>query len=363
MNKKILIIFSIIFLGLSFAIYQYATELKTDLASAAYTTSKPANGHSWSEMECPEGGLCIRGEGTNQKVGIGLEPISTSKKFEVNGDIKTSGDICNGTGNCLSALATLTNACGGAATNYAYNATAFSGTYCVMGTPTPASPAFPGVGTSTTWTCPVTSGSPISCTANRAATPVNGVCGPAATSYAYTATSYAGAYCTTGETTASPAFPGQGSSSSWSCLGINGGSSPACVASRGSVPPPAFLVNSLHSEAACTAAGGSVVATTTSANQCRFNATACPSGWISYGWTTTQAYFCYVQGNNGGTYMTYHDWSATEGYESVHVWKCTNSAHSFSGDCNNRYPCTIDCSTGTYGDNTCSSTRTQIGCY
>jgi len=85
MDKKVLIIFLIIFLGLSAAI------------TNAYT-SKPANGHSWSEMECT-GGLCVTAD---NKVGIGTD-IPT-EKLEVDGDILVSGDACISTGYCLSDL-------------------------------------------------------------------------------------------------------------------------------------------------------------------------------------------------------------------------------------------------------------------
>lgn len=224
-------------------------------------------------MECTTG-MCITAD---NKVGVGTD--NPSVKFEVNGTIKGT-DVCNATGNCLSALATLTNACGAAATNYVYSASAYSGSYCVIGTPTPATPTFPAAGSSTTWTCPVATGSPISCTATHAAAPVNGVCGTAATSYVYSATAYTGTFCTTGTASpATPAFPSSGSSTSWSCLGANGGASPSCTASRST---PAMLVNGVHNEAECVAAGGTVVATDVTANQCRFVAGACPSTWTRY---------------------------------------------------------------------------------
>ena len=77
MNKKILVLHAVIFLGLSMAIYQF---------SGAYF-SAPNPGHSWSEIECSEG-LCIIGTGANQKVGIGTD--APSQKLTVNGTIKSS---------------------------------------------------------------------------------------------------------------------------------------------------------------------------------------------------------------------------------------------------------------------------------
>jgi hypothetical protein len=70
--------------------------------------------------------------------------------------------------------AAVNGACGTAATSYAYNASAFSGTMCSAGSgvTTPASPAFPAQGGSTTWTCGGSNGGSSSgtCTATRALT-------------------------------------------------------------------------------------------------------------------------------------------------------------------------------------------------
>jgi hypothetical protein len=359
MNKKILIVSLIVFLGLSVAIYQYAKELQSEFTSAAYSTAKPANGHSWSEMECTSD-LCV----TGGKVGMGTD--SPTEKLQVTGNIKASGtinatgvitgtDVCNSTGNCLSALATLTNACGAAATNYVYSASAFSGSYCSIGTSTPSTPSFPAAGSSTTWTCPVANDPthPISCTATRAGAPVAGVCGPAAASYPYSATTYAGAYCTTGTTSASPAFPAQGGSSSWSCAGVNGGNSPSCVASRSNPMP---LVNSVHNEAQCVAAGGEVIASDVGYNQCRFNAATCPSLWTRY--------------NNYGTTATgYCDCSCQCGAESYCGYGCKPDNAAIWGNPVN--PLYLTC--GGYGycgggcgcSCSCGNTSyiTQIGCF
>jgi hypothetical protein len=98
MNKKIAIIFSILLLSLIATAFQYVEVLKSEIVKA-YSVTKPANGHSWTEIECTSG-LCI----INDKVGIGTD--SPSQKLEVNGSILASGagDICNGAGKCLSSV-------------------------------------------------------------------------------------------------------------------------------------------------------------------------------------------------------------------------------------------------------------------
>jgi hypothetical protein len=67
-----------------------------------------------------------------------------------------------------------------------------------------------------------------------------GSCGTAAKSYAYDATAFSGTMCSAGNnitTPASPVFPSQGSSTNWTCGGLNGGaSSGTCTASRGAIP-------------------------------------------------------------------------------------------------------------------------------
>lgn len=97
MNKKIFIVFLILLVGFVVAIHQYVEEFKSEFANA-YSSSKPANGHSWAEMECTTG-LCVTSE---NNVGIGTDNPST--KLEVNGSILASGagDVCNGAGACLS---------------------------------------------------------------------------------------------------------------------------------------------------------------------------------------------------------------------------------------------------------------------
>ena len=301
--------------------------------------------------------------GVSGNVGIGTD--APSQKLVVNGsglftgNVSASGDVCNGAGNCLSALAVLTNACGGAATTYAYTATAYSGPYCMMGSPTPSAPAWPAQGASTSWTCPVASGTPISCTATHSPAPVNGVCGPAATTYVYSATAYSGALCTAGTTSpASPSFPAAGSSTSWSCLGTNGGSSPSCIASLASAP---YLIGSVHTEAQCISNGGEVVASGAAGNQCRYTAASCPTGWIPYSnWTTTTGGSV---GSCSGCCWSSNAWPKTL---ASHAWAdvAKESVGGYTGiaNCNPCTPATQYCQEGCCWQ-TIYATVTQIGCY
>lgn len=74
-------------IGLIAGIYQYVQVFQAEIVGA-YTSSKPANGHSWSEMECTSG-LCITAD---NKVGIGTD--APAQKLSVAGMIETtSGGI------------------------------------------------------------------------------------------------------------------------------------------------------------------------------------------------------------------------------------------------------------------------------
>jgi hypothetical protein len=334
MNKKILIVSSIIFLGLFFGIYQCFQVFETENVSAV-SIGTPIAGHPWSQMECSGDTLCV--DTTNKRVGIGIN--NPTVKLDVDGTIRGT-DVCNTTGNCLSALATLTNACGAAATTYAYTATAYSGTYCVMGTSTPASPVWPAAGETVTWTCPVANGSPISCTATHSPAPVAGVCGAAQQTYVYSATAYSGALCSTGTASpASPAFPSCGSSSSWSCLGTNGGASPSCTASRNACPTA--LYNETHNANDCEGLGGTSTIVAAGVTICQIPASSCPSGWSQYqsysatnGGTLsccspaddTCSYWC-TPGNVFG-----HAWQ-DKGIESASVCTCVSTSSSCIRSC------------------------------
>ncbi len=69
-------------------------------------------------------------------------------------------------------------------------------------------------------------------TINIVGAPENAFCGTAHKTYPIGSTSYGSdTYCSTGTPSPSPAFPAAGSSSAWTCLGLNGGTdSPLCTA-------------------------------------------------------------------------------------------------------------------------------------
>lgn len=220
MDKKNILIFSLgIVLSLAVGFYSGARFSNSEQVRAY--NAKPAAGHSWSEMECSSG-LCVT---SDNKVGVGTD--SPTEKMQVAGNLKVTGDICNSSGNCLSALASLTNACGTAAKTYLYTDTAYAGTFCLLGAPTPASPTFPSQGSSTNWTCPVLHGTAISCTASRNGSPVNGTCGSSSGTSSYSAPS--SSLCSSGTATSVSA---SGYSWIWSCAGSGGGSTASCAANR-----------------------------------------------------------------------------------------------------------------------------------
>jgi prepilin-type N-terminal cleavage/methylation domain-containing protein len=122
--------------------------------------------------------------------------------------------------------------CGTREKRYADAATSYgTDTICSIGTGSPASPAFPVKGASTTWSClGVNNGTTDTCVAEHTG---NAVCGTAnrttATAYADAATSYGtDTFCTLGTTT-TPAFPAKGASQSWTCAGLLGGTNASCI--------------------------------------------------------------------------------------------------------------------------------------
>jgi len=152
--------------------------------------------------------------------------------------------ICSGlyggapSGNCTASRdGPIIGTCGTSATSYAYNDSNFIGTICGAGSgiSTPLSPSFPSQGGTTTWTCGGLNGGASSgnCTASRSAAPINGVCGTAVRTFTSVESSYAGyTQCISG-TPSNTAFPALGSSITWTCGGVNGGTtSDNCTAAR-----------------------------------------------------------------------------------------------------------------------------------
>ncbi|MFA6252597.1 MAG: hypothetical protein WCX74_04325 [Candidatus Paceibacterota bacterium] len=118
----------------------------------------------------------------------------------------------------------LDGVCGSANTQtYASNIENYgSDAQCSTGTST--NTAFPAQGVTVNWYCTgVNSGNQSTqCSASRSASPVNGVCGPAAKTYSYFATVYEGVQCTAG-TASDTTFPAAGATKTWVCTGANGG--------------------------------------------------------------------------------------------------------------------------------------------
>ncbi|OQB09153.1 MAG: hypothetical protein BWY21_00889 [Parcubacteria group bacterium ADurb.Bin216] len=98
---------------------------------------------------------------------------------------------------------------------------------CISGNPSSISGEGPW-----TWVCEGINGGTNSstCTVNKS---IDGVCGTANRTYVSTEISYGlDTYCSAGNSSSPPSFPTQGTSSSWTCLGLNGGLEVDCVASR-----------------------------------------------------------------------------------------------------------------------------------
>jgi len=129
-------------------------------------------------------------------------------------------------------------ACGTANKNYVYSASSFgTDTFCSAGSIN-ATPSFPAAGSVSSWKCIGSSGgSNATCSAYRFPTPVNGGCGTANKSYAYSVSSFGtDVFCSAGSINATPSFPVAGSVSSWKCIGSSGGSNATCSAYRFPAP-------------------------------------------------------------------------------------------------------------------------------
>lgn len=253
-NKhKLFLIIIISLFALSFSAYQYISIFQGGIA-AAYQATKPANGHSWVEMQCTND-ICV--DVTSHKVGIGTDV--PSEALEVIGKIKVSSDI--------------------------------------------------------------------------------------STSGAFSAT---GSISTSGTVTATGDVCGAG----------------ACLSQIASFVANQPLVNNVHSQGACTTAGGTVVPSDVSYPQCRFDSAFCPSGWTQY-----KSYSTTVGVTGGGTTTCWNGCTSTPPNYS-HVCSegtLTTGSHAFSS-------APIESATqlrgGPSGCGSCCtssetwySVRTQIGCY
>ncbi len=205
--------------------------------------------------------------------------LSTGGTYEY--DCATNSFVTNGATN---------GACGSANKTYAYSDAGYgTDTLCSFGTASPSSPAFPSQGGSTSWACNGSGGgSTASCSASRPLAPVNGACGSANKTYAYSDTTYGSdTFCSAGTASpSSPAFPSQGGSTSWACNGSGGGSTASCSASR-----PLAPVNG-----ACGSSNGLNFYSAPSTNLCSTGTATSLSGTGPWTWG--------CNGSNGGTSTT-----------------------------------------------------------
>ncbi len=90
--------------------------------------------------------------------------------------------------------------------------------------------------------------------------PVVGICGTANKNYPQGATSYGSdTYCSSGNPSASPAFPSPGATVSWTCLGTNGGANSALCSAY--VPPntaPLNIIKNINQGGTVSAADGHI---------------------------------------------------------------------------------------------------------
>jgi len=134
-----------------------------------------------------------------------------------------------------------------------------------------------------------------------------------------------------------------------------------CLSALGVAVSGTALVNGVHSYKNCTDAGGTVVSSGQIGDQCRFNLSACPTGWTRFRlWSATAALSysgpCYC-----GDRTTFDGTSVTSSYSApAFSWQDGSPPAAAWG--------TVSaCGGYTYGGTTCRSTvyapLTQIGCY
>ena len=129
------------------------------------------------------------------------------------------------------------------------------------------------------------------------------------------------------------------------------------------------LVNGAHTQQDCINAGGEVVDSDTAYKQCRFNASACPSGWTQYkNWSTTinpsSCGGCYCQG--GGCCITGTYWASilrSGSCPSSHSWSNNPVDYAVYGTYGTPVGGSQKCLAPDCCTCTITSPITQIGCY
>jgi len=107
---------------------------------------------------------------------------------------------------------------------------------------------------------------------------------------------------------------------------------------------PATLVNGQHTEAQCTALGGTVIVDGSN-RFCRFNQASCPAGWAAF-----QQWSTFTAGNVSGTCQRDGSpQSYTAFCNASRAWANAGAPSGFTSQCGQLL--------------TCTPPRTQIGCY
>ena len=204
-------------------------------------------------------------------------------------------------------------------------------TQCSVGSPSTTS--FPAIDSSTTWTCSGINGGSASSTCTASRTIINGACGTANRTFTEAETSW-GVYtfCSLGTASpASPVFPLVGASTTWTCLGINGGTnSGTCTANR-------------SQNGVCGTVHNTTTSTEPSTNLCSVGtATARTLTDNVWYWLCTnspgESTACYTYktvcgSSNGGSFQTapttnlciYGSASNVTAGETTYTWTCTGN--------------------------------------
>ncbi len=376
MNKKSIIFVVLISLfSVSFSIYQYVREFKADLVGAAYSSTKPANGHTWSEMECSST-LCLTGGNT------GLGTSTPAYKLDVQGgQINASGGLCIA-GDCKTSWSSMGGVWTTSSTNIYNSNTGNVG----IGTSTPGyklevagevASVGPNKGFRVRWT----NGNDVN-SAPWGGLGESSVILPGSTDNAVQLAGWGGLHLITASGNISMTQSGNvgiGTTSPSQKLEVNGniissgdicngggkclssifqtnviaGTNPTCPSGQTMIMKSyngtwytagntsitswsqitcgvvlssdgtALLVNNTHTSKNCIDAGGTVVSDGTS-NMCRFNGASCPNTWTMYNnWSTTVSSACGMNSQGVSCWCT----PAVHGWSNEGIASCT----AFSG--------------------------------